>query len=358
MLVDMPANAAKVMNKDGFMEIVLRDNKRRYSEFVKVSLSKSGEKAKEAEQIVNKIFSKGNGIGSVRASLDGLTRNMGNMSASLASISENTKNMAASVDSLSKGMSALSAVSYINMALSVVNIGIDVAGFVIVTQKLNALAKEINSIANAIGDMKNFNKNELVSEYDKMHMQYNSIAEKLKNNDTVNLDDIESLLIDMKAYLSKLTGNISDETLNIEVFVSLISALLPAYTALLVEYLKLYYFDKKSIPVNYENYISVFESILSDEIKEKLIDHYFLNDKMNLQDSIDVTNLFLLIVINEGSQVEDQVELLKACDNKEDYLAIDYELEMLARKMVQEDAEESVSELGLDEELALLFKAS
>ena len=118
------------------------------------------------------------------------------------------------------------------------NVGVDIVGFVVVGNKLNSLNSNIMDIAKEIGKIAIVQKNGKISECERLVMQFNSLSSKIQDGDKINLDDIESWLINTKSFMSEMISNLASDALGEEIILNMLYTLLPSYTIMLGFYLK------------------------------------------------------------------------------------------------------------------------
>lgn len=232
-------------------------------------------------------------------------------------LSSDTKKMSFKVEDIFKKNNTITKVSYLNTGLTLANLAVDVIGFTIVSQKLNTLNNEIQKFKQYIENTENILKNEKISYCQKLIMQCNLMFAIVKDNDEINLEEFEKLLIEMKSFISEMILNLHDKALKEEIVLNMIFTLMPAYTALLCEFLKHYYYKKNRIPDNYDIFISLYKELISERYIELLENHFFINEKYHFSDVIDMINAHIIISINGMAQVEEQSDILKILGSKE-----------------------------------------
>lgn len=253
------------------------------------------------------------------------------------------------VDKLYQTTNAVMNISYLNTGISLANMAVDVAGFVVVTEKLKCLNTEVQEVATAIAKMANMQKNEKISLCQKLIMQCNSMAAKIKDDD-INLDKLDSLLIEMKAFISEMIMNLNDEALSEELVLKIVYTLMPAYTSLFNEFVKRYYFAKSCTPANYGMFLSLYSELENENFIERLEDYFFLENKMHGADVNDVLNAHILIGLNGRVQIEDQVSLLEAFQSKEKVMLFEQGIDKYVEERKKVAVPVMASECGLEEE--------
>lgn len=345
MLVDK-AIADEVSEK-GLAEIALRRADAKFKAMIKCKILGTpvgGEMLPEklSSAAMNLSAQNSLGLDTVRNALYSLEKGTGVLTAA-------TKNMAAQVDGIYQRTSSVMNISYLNAGLSLANTAVDVAGFIIVTEKLNVLNTEVQVVANKISKMANVQKNERIGTCQKLIMQCNAMAAKIKDGEDVDLDKLQELLIDLRAFISEMIMDLHDEALGESLVLRMVFTLMPAYTSLFNEFLRRYYFQKKAVPVNYEMFMSLYEELENESFIERLQDYYFLEEKLHGADVLDVLNAQTLIGLNGMVQIEDQLFVLKALGTKEKVLLFENGLSNYAERKLKEAIPVLAEECGMDE---------
>jgi hypothetical protein len=166
-------------------------------------------------------------------------------------------------------------------------------------------------------------------------MLYNQMSGKLEANDQINLDELEKLLISMKAFLSAMVRNMNERALQEEVLLEIVYTMIPAYTSLLCEFVKSYYFVKQSNSPNYPMFLAIYDELESSQFRESMFDYYMLDKKMKNLDVIDILNAQALLGINGRVQVEDELELVQMLGTEEKYVEFDHKINEYVKEQVQ-----------------------
>ena len=161
------------------------------------------------------------------------------------------------------------------------------------------------------------------------------MAEKIKDGEDIGLDSIDGLLIEMRSYISAMISNLLEEASNKEILLNIIFTLTPAYTMLLAEFVKRYYFSKGKLPPNYDSYIGLFDELGTGQIEKILEDYYFLDKKMDRLDTLDAVNAQILLALNGRLVVEDQRDLVKAIGSQEKYQLFHDEIDKVAAERLK-----------------------
>ena len=259
-------------------------------------------------------------------------------------LSEDLKDLTISVTDVAKSLNITKICSFVNIGLSCANMAVSIAGFMMVSNQLNALNAEVQKVLQTVENIANAQKNNRLSEYQKQIMRFNSMSSKLGRRESVSLDEMETLIIDMRAYISEMVMNLKDKAMGTELVLKVINALVPAYTQLLREFLMRFYFEKGELPANYEMFVDLYNEMNSEDYHKIIIDFLFLNEGRNNVETFDLSNVQTLIGLNYRVQIEDQAELLTTLGSKEAMEEFDQKLD----EYVKSWAEEGTPELATD----------
>ena len=94
-------------------------------------------------------------------------------------ITDELKNLTISVTDIAKSLNITKICSFVNIGLSCVNMAVSIAGFMMVSNQLNALNVEVQKVLQTVENIANAQKNNRLSEYQKLIMRFNSMSSKL-----------------------------------------------------------------------------------------------------------------------------------------------------------------------------------
>ena len=350
-------SVADEVAQKGLVEIALRRADARFKAMIKCRIL--GE-AVESEGIPQRVATSAmqlsihgtNSMESIRGTLRSFEKGLWSQATTLTAT---TKNMALQVDSIYRLMSSVRSLSYLNAGISMANLAVDIAGFIVVNDKLNILNSEVQLVANNINKIANVQKNEKISDCQKLIMRFNSMSAKMQTEDVVNLDDLENLIIDMRAYISEMILNLHDEALGTERVLQIIFSLLPAYTLLFGEFTKRYYYEKKRLPANYEMFLNLYDELEEVNFRTKLHDYYFLDQKMHSQEVLDILNAQTLLELNGRVQIEDQSSMLQILKTRENVEAFDRNLDSFVHSWAKEKVPAIAKNSGVSKRECLKF---
>ena len=258
--------ADEVMEK-GLAEIALRRADAKFKAMIKCKVLGA---SVGGESITEKLVSEAMQLSTNRnMNLDAVRNTLYSLEKGTGMLTTTAKNIANQVDGIYQQVNSVMNMSYLNTGISLANMAVDVIGFIVVTEKLNVLNTEVQIVENKINKMSNLQKNDKITMCQKLIMQYNAKIAKIRDNEEVNLDKLEELLIDMRAFISEMLRNLHDQSLGETLVLKIVYTLMPAYTSLFHEFLQCYYFQKNSVPVNYEMFLSLYTELKSENFIKK-----------------------------------------------------------------------------------------
>ena len=325
MLVERQAVPALMNNQ--MLEIVTRNAEAKYKPFIKAYFPEGGQKASE---LARQLFGTGSpaNMEEVRGAMRSVRRN-------LNSVSATCKNMSLQVDQIYKAVGSVQKLAYLNAGLSLVNIGVTVAGFAIISSKLNALSSEVQRLSHRLNQIAAILKNNIISRFQTLTMLYNQMSGKLSKNQNIDVDALEKLIIDMRAFLSEMVRDLNEQALQEEVLLEIVYTLVPAYTSLLCEFVKLYYYLHSENSPNYTMFLSLYDELENSSFRQHLFDYYMLDRKLPNLDVIDILNAQSLLGINGKVQVEDELSLVQVFETPEKYNRFNKEVADLVKARAQ-----------------------
>lgn len=249
-------------------------------------------------------------MGALRDSMSGVKNQLGNLT-------DMAKDMAVNVDQIFKTTNVAKALSYVNVGLSLANLAVDVAGFVVVCKKINELNVRIQELSDKIDRIEKLETNKLIKESRDYALQSNSLLEKISLGEEVDLDSYEEFINKFTNYLNLVIDCIGDNSVDMEILLTVFNYLMPSYTLATCEFIDRYYFKKGLVPSNYKSYLNLFDRLGSEDYIRRLEDFFFFEEKLGTLDTIDAVNAQIFIALNGRVQLEDQVEILTSLKTKE-----------------------------------------
>ena len=306
--------------RKGLAEVALRRTDAKFREIVKCRVC--GDLPEQSKAVQNAIsqfslFQNGQStdIGKIRDIANSINQVAKNTNRQVTAISRVAKDLSVQVDTILNTGNKLKSLSWLNAGLSLANIAVDVAGFVIIGNKLNELCHEMQSTRTDIQQLKDDKIIEKYSIFQLLTRKYNQIVDQIQNYETVDYKVIEVLIMEIEQFLTIILDN-AKGLLNFEDVLSMITTLLPAYSVLIKEWLRRYYYAYRKTPSSYNDYIHRYETLINPEFMKRLQDYYFIDKKMGYLDTLDVISAYTFLVLNGKTEVEDQLAILEALSSK------------------------------------------
>ena len=238
----------------------------------------------------------------------------------LNAISKDVKTILSKVGEIGLTLNTIKNVSYLNVGIGLVNLGTEIAGIIYIGKRLNDVQNSIGQLSNQICQVRNILTSDKVSYFQRLCLRFGAISVRIKDEDDIDRKEIETLLIDMRAFMSEMVRNVYYNAMDVEIILEMMFNLLSAYTALLNVYVREYYFEKKRLPDNLATY--------SNQLYNELMDEKFLKiigDTLILQKHLDVRNMVAalqtqqLLVMNSMLQYQDNTDIIQMLETKDDY---------------------------------------
>ncbi len=285
----------------------------------------------------------------VRGMIRGLEGGIRKNEIQLNQLTSLAKTMASQVDGIYAASNVIQNLSYLNVGLSLANMAVNIVGFSMIRRKINELNIEIQSLALKVDQIINLEKNSKISICQKLIMRFNSMLAKIQDGDYINLDSLDQLIMEMRAFINEMIMNMYDRALDTELILKMVFTLMPAYTLLLRELIFRYYYKKGKLPPNYEIYLSIYDILTSNQIRTWMEDYYFLEQGNSGLEVLDILNAQILLVINSRVTIEDEVDLLHNCENKKEYIKLDHIFDASARSLLENSITKISEESEIDE---------
>ena len=327
--LDVAPRVAKLLEDQSYAELVFREKNRRFDFFTKgLVTNTSSENASNAISDAVSDMS----LTKMRRVCSQFDEGGSSISARLGSLDSATKAMAVNADKLIMLTRVTGILSFLNMALSLVNIGVSVVGFKRISKDLSGLSSELKEIKSSVSKLVSATESEKISDCEKLIMRFNSVSDHIQNDDVKDLDELQNLLIDMNGYLSEMIRNMINNVFSVEDTLELILRITPAYSILLADFLRRYFFKYGKRPNNYDTFIDLYSEFFQQTVTKTLQDYFMINKNVNYLDAMDVINSVRLLALNGRTGVEDQILLAEKMETEEEYKQVDIELAALVQK--------------------------
>ena len=318
--IEIPDELGKKLSVNDIIEVVTRAEHSRIDAITKVRvLSNAQNKEDKVSEIAQQFVDKWTRSDVAHS----INEDLKNAQNGLHKISKTTADMANHVEEIYKHAKGIQAISCLNTGLSLANLAVDIAGFAVVCSKLSRLEEDIKSLQKIAV----IQQNEKLAKFHENIMSINDVKDSIINSkgkiDATLMDKMQKLLRTLDSYMSEMISNLFDKAFGTETVLKIIFTILPGYTAVLYSFIKEYYFINHSLPSNYDNYLKVFDKLSEPAYRESLIDYFMLDRQMHALDAYDAFFAQVLIGLNDRTQIEDLVILLKATETREAFEALD-----------------------------------
>jgi len=290
-----------------------------------------------SDGLINAIFNVSNknsvDIGNLRKSMADVKKGIGNLT-------NITKDMAVNVDQIFKATNITKTLSYLNLGMTMANMAVDIAGFVIVCNKINELGGKVQELSEKIDRCEIRDKNNLIKDSKNFALKSNLRLDMMAKNEEMDLRELGDLVTEYSNHLGMLVNGFIDNSVDSSVSLMLINYIIPSYTTIVSEFLERYYYKYCSMPSGLSTYMYVFDALASSDYISKLEDYYFFDEKLSTIDTMDAVNAQILLGLNGRIQIEDQIQILKTLQNKENVEEFKRKLEEYAKLKFEEDINE------------------
>lgn len=231
---------------------------------------------------------------------------------------ENLKTLNANIDKLNEKADVSAVLQYIDLAVGVADLAVSIATYVMIKKELGEVKNQIKEFSNQVQNTK---MNELSESFENNILWYNTLMDSYNfDKDNIDLNETDKYIRKVKAFISnELVKNFNNLEQGNEAILEMIYSLLPAYTSLMVVFLREYYFQKGRLPSNYENYISLYEELTDKDFIMDVKDYLFLDAGYNNSIVNNTVNGQIYVALKGLSDVQDEVSILEATQTKEEY---------------------------------------
>lgn len=354
-LVDLMMTVPEEYLKDGQIELVMRQVHQRIKAMIKIPINGRGaadQTAARVMQAAGSVLNKtsASDVDMIRSGIRSLQNKVGAASAQIAKISKQISANGAGIEKILASAGQLKNLSYLGIGLQVVNIAVDVAGFAIIAGKINEVDEKIGALAAKVDQIHYMMSSKKIAEFQKLVMRFNAMTTKIADHDELSRDVLETLLIDIRAFISEMVHNFNYGAMDAGLILEIIFDLLTAYSALLCVFLREYHFEKHRQPDNYTMFVGVFQDLVSNEFLSNVRNYLFLERKLTSRETMDAVNTQNILTMNCMTQVNDQVELLELTKTRERYIELMRGISTSVEAQVRKNLDEITRESGVSSE--------
>ena len=296
------------LNKDGILEIALRGKNKRFTAFQKLAINNSPNA--ETRELLNKAISVMN------------------------------KNNALTEKSL-KMMQSVTKLQQLDLILGALNLCGTCVGFAIMYARLDKMSGQINQIMGTVKQGQDITAN---YEFRKVLSEHQNMLDSRKTQKYYTEEQMRQLVDDEYNVLKMLIeGCLKDFTDDKENLIVSIYAMASMLTVSLRYFDELYYINNKEAigdgdvwHSSHDNWMTVFETLLSDEFVEKIQDHGVFDLGLSTFET-DVYYINLCDQVREMEEtVEDNQKLVTELESEELMTAFEEYLNQEVARSIQE----------------------
>lgn len=339
-------NIADEINRKKIVEIAIRKSNAKFKSFVKCNVIDGGENGKSYSEIVQGMISSSQDI-DIKTVIKDMNDNRNSLVNKIEGMSDIYKGGINNFEVYAEKLDLVKELSYLNIGLTLANTAVSLIGFRVINNNIESLKNRIDIIGNNLDEkigkinhkldylvggldsVRSIQKNGFLNRCYTILMKYTAMVARIEHNE-YDLNDVEALIIEIRTYISEMLLNMQDGALEIGGCFELLYTIVPAYTLLLCEFIKRYYFKYSETPGNYASFIGVYEKFQEQEYLEKIRDYYMLEEKRMFLEVEKIMNVHKVIVTNEVIEITDQVNMLEIVGNKNCYDMLEEKIEKTA----------------------------
>lgn len=308
-IIEVPTEIAKYMDEREFVEICIRNVKKRFKEFVKVNPVKD------------------NGVKDL---LDNIIKNLDIMGETanhnITTISTNMNIMTKKINALSakadKISSASQTLNYLNLFVNCIDLGVSVAGFMIISGKMDDISKELGAINHSVNKLVKHQEILDQQSFKSLKNEYANIQNKESLGIEVSVDRYYELVNNMSLLIDTLRECFIHDTGNRTTYINSISVLLPLYVNSIIKFDKAHYFAHGKLHANRDAYIKVIDDFINADFLSALMEYNFLLDdvKMCNREAYDNSFAYVVKISEVRVAIEDNVKVISLFKNRSSYV--------------------------------------
>jgi len=304
----------------------------RYKAFGEARIIDAAEKSSEQDltEVAKKVEKTYDTIKEVSKELRGVGSNLSNLSDSVKNVSTNMR-------AVLKTGKTIQAVSFLGTTASIMNLGVDMVGFALVNERLDRLTDAVRAGFKNTQKLYDMAVNEKYRDWEKLISDFVYMRGKIRLQDEISFDEMYKLLSKIKTFSSEMLRDLMSDALEVDQVLLIVNHLLPAYVILLREFDRRYYLEKNERTANYDLFLAFFDELVDRELLGKLMNHYFLAERMHDKDVQEILNAQKLIAINSRTLIEDEMAMLEACKTESVYNDLQKQLKKAAEEEIVEE---------------------
>ena len=239
---------------------------------------------------------------------------------------------------------------YLQFGVDCADLVVDIAAFVVLYEKLNDIEQQIRELGAKIDSTHKVLVNQKIKEFDVLFFQYNALCAKIKDQAPVDRDDLESFLGKAKPFITEMKNNFHAGSIDGDLCLEMIFALLTSYTQILGILLREYYFEKKRRHINYQLYMGIYDDLMGDTFLKTVLEHIFIDSGTNYSVALEAVQTQKTIVLSHKARIENLMALLEASESKENFFELMNAINDSAKKAAAKTAAGIAEEVGMSPE--------
>ena len=299
------------LNKDGFLEVVIRNKKKRFVEFQKIALANTPEG--EGQQLLQKV-------------LNAVNKN--------CNIGDNAVKLIQNVTKLQQ----------LSLILNGLNLCATCVGFAIMYEKLDKISEQINQIKDF---MKEQNSVQLDYEFKKVLSEHSHMLDCRKTQKYFDEEKMRKLVADEYNVLNLLIDYLmKDLSVDQDSLIVSIYSMAAMLTVSIRYFDELYYFNNKETIgdgdvwfIDHDKWMKTFDRLTNPELVKRLQDHALFDLELSTKET-DAYYMSLVGQIKDYvEEINDNMTLIETLNDKE----LVAEMRKALTEDIKKDIEDSVN---------------
>ncbi len=204
------------------------------------------------------------------------------------------------------------------IALQAANLVATIVSAVIICDKLNKVNQKLDSIQRELGDLKDINfETQIALPCRELIGDYKLIVDKLNKGKPVSEDEFALQIRGIQNYLIALY-NLRCK-LPMDVTLDLMITLLPVFTDGITLYYQKYYDIDQGKHAWHEDWMTVFDMLLSDAFTSEVQDYLFIDKHMTNKETNEYLKTLRAVISCFKQKIEQLLSDLEVCEGAEGY---------------------------------------
>lgn len=298
----------KYMDENGVLEIMIRDEKKRFKKIIKATVENVPNTQVANQQITSKLMG---ALNSANPLMGGLN------------LAGNAVNTGIGLKTLSM-LGTITKLNYFNILLTGVNLCATCAGFAVMFKKLDKMSSRINEVLNTV---KAAHQIQINYEFKKVLSEHSNMLDCKRLLKPYSEEEMRKLVDDEYNVLSMLIEAFDEGTTgDKETLIFSIYSLAAMLNASIRYFDEIYYFNNKETITDgqmwhssHDTWMTAFDRIIEKEFVAKIQDHGIFDLDLNTTETDYYYKSLLNQVVDAKQEIEDNQTLLKAFDTQEEF---------------------------------------